>query len=316
MSAPDIQHRPVVSVLIRARNDSQRENLQSILSELIREDRAMTAKVLNGENIISGMGELHLEIICDRISREYKIPLDVGELGVIYLETIRKTAEAEGKYIRAISGSCMYGHVKIRLEPRVPGSGYEFVDEIKNGAIPSEFIEPANLGIQEAMKGGVLSGHEMVDLQAILYDGSYHLGDSNETAFKIAGSIAFKEAARKADPVVLEPIMSIEVRTPQEFVGAIVGDLSRRRGWIEGMERRADGQVIRATAPMATMIGYAQHMRSITQSMGQYSMNFVRYEEVPRGGDSGVDDAGVTANNPRTPKAGSGFAAAQWDEES
>jgi elongation factor G len=269
----------------------------------------------DGETVISGIGELHLESICDRISREYKIQLDVGEPKVIYLETIRKHAEAEGRYIRQVGGRGQYAHLKLRLEPRESGSGYEFVDEIKDGAVPSEFVEPVDLGIQEAMKGGVLAGHEMVDVRAVLYDGSYHVGDSNETAFRIAGSMAFKEAARKASPVVLEPVMSVEVTTPEDFAGAIMGDLSRRRGWIEGMEHRAGSQVIRAIVPLATMIGYAQHMRSITQGRATYSMSFARYDEAPGRDESGGDKVGVTANKPKDPKAGSGFAAAPLDEE-
>jgi elongation factor G len=269
----------------------------------------------DGETVISAMGELHLESICDRISREYKIQLDVGEPKVIYLETIRKHAEAEGKYIRQVGGRGQYAHLKLRLEPRESGSGYEFIDEIKDGAVPSEFVEPVDLGIQEAMKGGVLAGHEMVDVRAVLYDGSYHVGDSNEMAFRIAGSMAFKEAARKASPVVLEPVMSVEVTTPEDFAGAIMGDLSRRRGWIEGMERRAGSQVIRAIVPLATMIGYAQHMRSITQGRPTYSMSFARYDEASGRDESGGDKVGVTANKPKDPKAGSGFAAAPLDEE-
>jgi elongation factor G len=310
--------RRVLSVAIRPKSNADYEKLQRTLNDLTMEDLVMSVEngATDGEKIIRGVGELHLQIICDRIVRERRIPLDVGEFKVIYLETIRKKSEAEGKYVRAFSSRCMYGHVKIRLAPREPGSGYEFVDEIRDGAVPAEFIGPINLGIQEGMKGGVLAGHEMVDLRAVLYDGSYHIGASNEMAFKIAGSMAFKEAARKAGPVVLEPVMSVEVVTPEEFAGAILGDLSKRRGWIEGMEHRAGSQVIRASVPLATMIGYAQHMRLITQGRAEYSMNFARYEEVPRGGQSGADEAGVTANKPKKPKAGSGFAAARWDEES
>ncbi len=318
MSESNTQLRSVICVVIRPRTGDDRENLRRVLSDLTREDPAMRVETgrADGETIVSGVGELHLQIICDRIQREYKIPLDVGEFKVIYLETIRKNADGEGKYIRQVGGRGQYAHVKIRLEPREPGNGYEFVDEIKDGAVPAEFVEPVNLGIQDAMKGGVLAGHEMVDLRAVLYDGSYHVGDSNEMAFKIAGLMAFKEAARKAGPVVLEPVMAVEVVTSEESVGAILGDLSRRRGRIEGMEHRADAQVIRATVPLATMIGYAQHMRSITQGRVSYSMNFACYGEVPRGGESGADEAGVTANKPKKPNAGSGFAAARWDEES
>jgi elongation factor G len=308
----------LIFVVIRPRASGDRERLERALRELAQEDLTIgiAPGPTDGETAVSGVGGLQLEIICDRVVREYKIPLDVGEFKVIYLETIRKNADGEGKYIRQIGGRGQYAHVKVRLEPREAGGGYQFEDEIRDGAVPAEFVEPVNLGIQEAMKGGVLTGHEMVDLRAVLYDGSYHVGDSNEMAFRIAGSMAFKEAARKADPVVLEPVMSVEVVTPEEFAGAILGDLSRRRGRIEGMEHRAGSQVIRATVPLATMIGYAQHMRSITQGRVEYSMNFARYEEVPRGGESGAEEAGVTANKPKKPKAGSGFAAAQWDEES
>ncbi len=268
------------------------------------------------ETTIHGVGELHLEIICDRIVRQYKIPLEVGELKVIYLETIRKHAEGEGKYIRQVGGRGQYAHVKLRLEPGDPASGYEFISEVRNGTVPSEFVEPVNLGIQEAMKAGISAGYEVVDLRAVLSDGSYHAEDSSEVAFKIAGSMAFKAAAREASPVILEPLMSIEVTTPENFAGAIMGDLSSRRGRIEGMESRGGSQLIRATVPLATMIGYAKHMRSLTQGRASYSMNFSRYEATTRHGESGGDEAGVTARKPRGPSAGSGFATAQWDEES
>lgn len=318
MSESNIQPRPVISVPIRPRDEDDREKLERALSDLGLEDPGMRVEsgLINGETLIRGVGELHLQVICDSIVRKYEVPLDIGELKAIYLETIRKNAEGEGKYIRQVGGRGQYAHAKIRLEPRERGSGYEFVDEIRGGVVPKEFVGPVNLGIQEAMKSGVLAGHEVVDLRAVLDDGSYHDEDSNEMAFKIAGSMACKEAARKADPVVLEPVMLIEVIAPKEFAGAILCDLSRRRGRIEGMERRAGGQGIRAMVPLATMIGYAKHMGSITQSRAQYSMNLARYEEVPRGGESGADEAGVASNKPKRPKAGSGFAAAQWDEES
>ncbi|MGC1644726.1 MAG: hypothetical protein WA741_02765 [Candidatus Sulfotelmatobacter sp.] len=225
---------------LRPKSNADHEKLQRVLNDLTLEDLVMRVETgpTDGVTIVRGISELHLQIICDRIVRERKIPLDVGEFKVTYLETIRKKSEAEGKYIRQVGGRGNYAHVKVRLEPRNPGSGYEFVDEIKDGAVPAEFVEPVNLGIQQSMKGGVLAGHEMVDLRAVLYDGSSHEVDSNEMAFQIAGSMAFKEAARKADPVVLEPVMSIEVTTPEEFAGAILGDLSSRRGSIEGMEHR------------------------------------------------------------------------------
>ena len=266
--------------------DGDREILQRALEDLARQDRTIRIEIDPGDGptIVSGMGELHLEAICDRISHEYKIQLELGKPKVIYLETIRKKSEGEGKYIRAVSRIGIYGHVKLRLEPREPGTGYEFVDEITGGAVPPEFVEPVNLGIQEAMKGGVLAGHEMVDLRAILYDGSYHVGDSNEMAFRIAASIAFKEAARKASPVVLEPVMSLEVVTPEDFAGSVMGDLTLRRGRIEGMEHRADSQVIHAIVPLSEMFGYATQLRSITEGRTNYSMNFACYEVAPRSG--------------------------------
>jgi elongation factor G len=243
---------------------------------------------------------------------EYKIHIDVSKPKVIYVETIRKQAEAEGKYIRR----GQYAQVKLRLEPREPGSDYQFVNEIREGAVLPEFVEPINFGIQEAMKGGILAGHEMVDLRAVLYDGSYHVADSSEMAFKIAASIAFKEAARKASPVLMEPVMLVQVVAPEDFAGSIVGDLSVRRGRIEGMEHRAGSQVITAIAPLAEMLGYATHLRSITQGRAEYSMHFAHYEAAPRTGESGADEAGVTANRPKGPKAGSGFAAAELEAES
>ena len=236
----------------------------------------------SGQTIISGMGELHLEIIVDRMMREYKVEANVGKPQVAYRETIRKKAEAEGKYIRQTGGSGNYGHVKIRVEPNEPGKGFEFVDAIKGGVVPKEYIKPTEQGIREALQGGVLAGYEIVDVKATLYDGSYHDVDSNEMAFKIAGSMAFKEAARKATPVLLEPVMSVEVVVPEEYMGTIIGDLNSRRGRIEGMEHRAGSQVIKANVPLSEMFGYATHMRSSTQGRANYSMHFNRYEEAPR----------------------------------
>jgi len=236
----------------------------------------------SGQTIISGMGELHLEIIVDRMMREYKVEANVGKPQVAYRETIRKHAEAEGKYIRQTGGRGQYGHAKIRLEPNEPGKGYEFIDEIVGGSVPKEYIKPIDQGMREAMEGGVLAGYPMVDIKATLYDGSYHEVDSNEMAFKIAGSMAFKEAARRASPVILEPVMAVEVVTPEDYAGVIMGDLSARRGRIEGMEHRAGSQVIKAIVPLAEMFGYATHMRSSTQGRAEYSMHFARYEEAPR----------------------------------
>ena len=275
---------PVISVAVEPKTKSDQEKMGVALGKLAQEDP--TFKVAtdpdSGQTIISGMGELHLEIIVDRMMREFNVQANVGKPQVAYRETVRKKAEAEGKYIRQTGGSGQYGHVKLRIEPNEAGKGYEFVNEIVGGVVPREYIKPVDQGIKEAMEGGVLAGYEMVDVKAILYDGSYHEVDSNEIAFKIAGSMAFKEAARKASPVLLEPVMSVEVVVPEEFMGTIIGDLNSRRGRIEGIEHRAGSQVIKAMVPLAEMFGYATTMRSNTQGRATFSMHFARYEEAPR----------------------------------
>ncbi|MGO9649936.1 MAG: elongation factor G [Terriglobales bacterium] len=275
---------PVISVAVEPKTKADQEKMGMALSKLAQEDPTFKVHTDpdSGQTIISGMGELHLEIIIDRMMREYKVEANVGKPQVAYRETIRRKAEAEGKYIRQTGGRGQYGHAKIRIEPNEPGKGYEFVNEVIGGSVPKEFVKPIDQGIKEAMEGGVLAGYEMVDVKAILYDGSYHDVDSNEMAFKIAGSMAFKEAARKASPVLLEPVMAVEVVTPEDYAGVIMGDLSSRRGRIEGMEHRAGSQVIKAIVPLAEMFGYATHMRSSTQGRAEYSMHFARYEEVPR----------------------------------
>ncbi len=275
---------PVISVAVEPKTKADQEKMGMALGRLAQEDPTFKVHTDpdSGQTIISGMGELHLEIIVDRMMREYKVEANVGKPQVAYRETIRRKAEAEGKYIRQTGGRGQYGHAKIRIEPQEPGKGYEFVNDIVGGSVPKEFIKPIDQGIREAMEGGVLAGYEMVDVKATLYDGSYHDVDSNEMAFKIAGSMAFKEAARKASPVLLEPVMSVEVVTPEDYAGVIMGDLSSRRGRIEGMEHRAGSQVIKAIVPLAEMFGYATHMRSSTQGRAEYSMHFARYEEAPR----------------------------------
>ena len=275
---------PVISVAVEPKTKADQEKMGMALGRLAQEDPTFKVHTDpdSGQTIISGMGELHLEIIVDRMMREYKVEANVGKPQVAYRETIRKKAEGEGKYIRQTGGRGQYGHAKIRLEPQEPGKGYEFVNDIVGGSVPKEFIKPIDQGIKEAMEGGVLAGYEMVDVKATLYDGSYHDVDSNEMAFKIAGSMAFKEAARKASPVLLEPVMAVEVVTPEDYAGVIMGDLSSRRGRIEGMEHRAGSQVIKAIVPLAEMFGYATHMRSSTQGRAEYSMHFARYEEAPR----------------------------------
>ncbi|HUA16033.1 MAG TPA: elongation factor G [Verrucomicrobiae bacterium] len=275
---------PVISVAVEPKTKADQEKMGMALSKLAQEDPTFKVHTDpdSGQTIISGMGELHLEIIVDRMMREYKVEANVGKPQVAYRETIRKHSEAEGKYIRQTGGRGQYGHVKIYLDPQEPGKGYEFVNEIVGGVVPKEYIKPVDHGIQEALEGGVLAGYPMVDVKATLFDGSYHDVDSNEMAFKIAGSMAFKEAARRASPVLLEPVMAVEVVTPEDFAGTIMGDLSSRRGRIEGMEHRAGSQVIKAIVPLAEMFGYATHMRSSTQGRAEYSMHFARYEEAPR----------------------------------
>ena len=275
---------PVISVAVEPKTKADQEKMGMALGRLAQEDPTFKVHTDpdSGQTIISGMGELHLEIIVDRMMREYKVEANVGKPQVAYRETIRKHAEAEGKYIRQTGGRGQYGHAKIYLDPQPPGTGYEFVNDIVGGSVPKEFIKPIDQGIQEALEGGVLAGYPMVDVKATLFDGSYHDVDSNEMAFKIAGSMAFKEAARKASPVLLEPVMAVEVVTPEDYAGTIMGDLSSRRGRIEGMEHRAGSQVIKAIVPLAEMFGYATHMRSSTQGRAEYSMHFARYEEAPR----------------------------------
>jgi len=275
---------PVISVAVEPKTKADQEKMGMALAKLAQEDPTFKVHTDpdSGQTIISGMGELHLEIIVDRMMREYKVEANVGKPQVAYRETVRKHAEAEGKYIRQTGGRGQYGHAKIKLDPQPPGMGYEFVNDIVGGSVPKEFIKPIDQGIQEALEGGVLAGYPVVDVKVTLYDGSYHDVDSNEMAFKIAGSMAFKEAARKASPVLLEPVMAVEVVTPEDYAGAIMGDLSSRRGRIEGMEHRAGSQVIKAIVPLAEMFGYATHMRSSTQGRAEYSMHFARYEETPR----------------------------------
>jgi elongation factor G len=275
---------PVISVAVEPKTKADQEKMGMALGKLAQEDPTFKVHTDpdSGQTIISGMGELHLEIIVDRMMREYKVEANVGKPQVAYRETIRKHSEAEGKYIRQTGGKGQYGHAKIKLDPQPPGVGYEFVNDVTGGSVPKEFIKPIDQGIREALEGGILAGYPMVDVKATLYDGSYHDVDSNEMAFKIAGSMAFKEAARKASPVLLEPVMAVEVVTPEDYAGVIMGDLSSRRGRIEGMEHRAGSQVIKAIVPLAEMFGYATHMRSSTQGRAEYSMHFARYEEAPR----------------------------------
>jgi elongation factor G len=274
----------VISVAIEPKTKADQEKMGVALSRLADEDPTFKVRTDedSGQTIISGMGELHLEILVDRMRREHKVDANVGEPKVAFRETIRKKAEAEGKYIRQTGGSGNYGHCKLRVEPNTPGAGYEFINDIKGGTIPKEYIKPIDQGVQGALELGILAGFPIVDVKVTLYDGSYHEVDSNEMAFKFAGSIAFKEAARKASPVLLEPVMAVEVTVPEEFMGVIIGDINSRRGRIEGMEHAAGSQVIKAIVPLKEMFGYVNDIRSSTQGRASYSMQFARYEEAPR----------------------------------
>jgi elongation factor G len=228
------------------------------------------------------MGELHLDIIVDRMMREFKVEANVGKPQVAYKETIKESTKSEAKFARQSGGRGQYGHVFIELEPQEPGTGYEFVNKVVGGSIPKEFIGPVDNGIREAMENGILAGYPVLDIKVTLYDGSYHDVDSSEMAFKIAGSMAFKEGCRKAKPILLEPVFKIEVTVPEEYMGDVMGDINSRRGRVEGMEARAGAQVIRGYVPLSEMFGYATDLRSKTQGRGVYTMQFAHYEEVPK----------------------------------
>ena len=235
-----------------------------------------------GDTIIAGMGELHLDIIVDRLLREFKVEANVGNPQVAYKESIQGTAEAEGKFVRQTGGHGQYGHVKLRIEPQEPGKGYEFVNAIVGGVVPKEFVGPTDQGVREALESGVIAGYPVLDVKVTLFDGSYHEVDSSEMAFKIAGSMAVKEALQKAKPVLLEPMMKVEVVTPDEYLGDVMGDLNGRRGRIEGMELEKGVQTVHAFVPLSEMFGYATSLRSSTQGRANYSMEFDHYEPVPK----------------------------------
>jgi elongation factor G len=274
---------PVIQIAIEPKTKADQERLSEALQKLAKEDPSFRVSVNRetGQTLIAGMGELHLEIIVDRMLREFKVDANVGKPQVAYRETIRRVAEAEGRFVRQSGGHGQFGVVDLRIEPMAKGTGFEFIDETKGGAIPRNFIPAVEEGVREAMETGVLAGYPMVDIRAILLDGKYHEVDSSELAFKIAGSMAFKEAADKAHPVLLEPVMEAEVVTPQEFMGDVIGDLNSRRGKILEMESRAGTQVIAARVPLASMFGYATRLRSITQGRATYTMQFAVYEPVP-----------------------------------
>ena len=276
---------PVIRVAIEPKTKAGQEKMGIALAKLAEEDPTFKTYTdeETGQTIIAGMGELHLEIIVDRLLREFKVEANVGAPQVSYKETIRKKVDQETKYKRQSGGSGQYGHVKIILEPNEPGKGYEFINAVTGGSIPKEFIEPVNAGIKGAMQNGVLAGYEVVDVKVTLYDGSYHEVDSSEMAFKIAGSMAFKEAMRKADPVLTEPIMKVVVIVPEEYMGDVIGDMNSRRGQIQSMEATQPGiQEITANVPLSEMFGYATDLRSKTQGRGVYSMEPSHFSEVPK----------------------------------
>ena len=274
---------PVISVAVEPRTKVDQEKMGVALQRLAKEDPSFRVHTdqESGQTIISGMGELHLEIIVDRMKREFKVDANVGKPQVAYRETLRSKVESEGKFVRQSGGRGQYGHVWLRIEPLEPGKGYEFVNGIVGGAVPREFIPAVDKGIQEAVRTGVIAGYPIVDVKVTIFDGSYHDVDSNEMAFKIAGSMGFKEGFRKAKPVLLEPIMKVEVVTPEDYYGDIVGDLNRRRGQIIGMEESPSGKVVTAEVPLAEMFQYSTAMRSMSQGRANYTMEFAKYMEVP-----------------------------------
>ena len=280
MEFPD----PVISVAVEPRTKADQEKMGIALQKLAKEDPSFRVHTdeESGQTIISGMGELHLDIIVDRMRREFKVEANVGKPQVAYRETIRRVVEQEGKFVRQSGGRGQYGHVYLRIEPLEPGAGYEFENAIVGGVVPKEYIPAVDKGAHEQMENGVIAGYPLVDCKVTLYDGSYHDVDSSEMAFKIAGAMAFKDGALKADPVLLEPIMKVEVVTPEDYMGDVMGDLNRRRGLPQGMDDSPAGKIIRAEVPLAEMFGYATDLRSMSQGRAVYSMEFDKYSEVPQ----------------------------------
>ncbi len=274
---------PVIAVAVEPKTKADQEKMGISLSKLAAEDPSFRVRTdeESGQTIISGMGELHLEIIVDRMRREFNVEANVGAPQVAYRETIRKTVEQEGKFVRQSGGRGQYGHVWLRLEPKEPGSGYEFINAIVGGVIPKEYVPAIDKGVKEQMQNGVIAGYPVVDVKVTVFDGSYHEVDSSEMAFKIAGSQAFKEGARKAGALLLEPIMSVEVVTPEDYMGDVMGDLNRRRGILQGMEDIPTGKTIKAEVPLGEMFGYATILRSLTQGRASYTMQFAKYQEAP-----------------------------------
>jgi elongation factor G len=277
---------PVISQAVEPKTKADQERMGMALSRLAQEDPSFRVRTdeESGQTIISGMGELHLEIIVDRMKREFSVEANVGKPQVAYRETIRKVCEEiEGKFVKQSGGRGQYGHVVLKLEPLPPGGGYQFVDAIKGGVVPREYIPAVDKGIQETLPSGILAGYPVVDVKATLFFGSYHDVDSNENAFRMAASMAFKDGMRKASPVLLEPMMAVEVETPEDYAGTVMGDLSSRRGMLQGMDDMVGGgKVIKAEVPLAEMFGYATNLRSLTQGRATYTMEFKHYSEAPK----------------------------------
>ena len=275
---------PVISVAVEPKTKADQEKMAIALQKLAQEDPSFRVSTdeESGQTIISGMGELHLEIIVDRMLREFKVDAEVGQPQVAYRETIRKAVEQEYKYAKQSGGRGQYGHVFLRIEPLPAASGFEFVNDIKGGVVPKEYIPAVEKGCKEALQSGVLAGYPVEDVKVTLFDGSYHEVDSSEMAFKLAASMGFKEGARKAGAVILEPMMKVEVETPEEYMGDVIGDLNKRRGQVNSMDDRNGVKIIAAYCPLAQMFGYSTDLRSMTQGRATYSMEFDHYEEVPK----------------------------------
>ncbi|MCL5004798.1 MAG: elongation factor G, partial [Patescibacteria group bacterium] len=275
---------PVISIRIEPKTKADQEKIGIAMRRLAEEDPTfrVSGDQETGETIISGMGELHLEILVDRMKREFGVEANVGRPQVAYKETIKGESEAEGKYIKQSGGRGQYGHVRLRVKALERGKGFEFVNEIKGGAIPQEYIPATEKGVKESLDKGILAGYPVIDVEVTLYDGSFHEVDSSEAAFKIAGSMAFQEAAKNAKPVILEPLMKVQILVPQDFIGDVTGDLQGKRGRIEALGERANIKVIDAKVPLSEMFGYATKLRSMTQGRGSFTMEFDRYEEAPK----------------------------------
>lgn len=289
---------PVINVAIEPKSKGDQDKMGLALSKLAEEDPTFRTYTDDetGQTIIAGMGELHLDVLVDRMKREFKVEANIGAPQVAYRETIRKAAECEGKFVRQSGGRGQYGHVRVLYEPNETGKGFEFIDKVVGGVVPKEFIKPTMEGIMGSLNNGLIAGYPIIDIKATLFDGSYHDVDSSEMAFKIAGSISLKEAAKKCDPVLLEPIMEVEVVAPTDYLGSVMGDISSRRGHIKEQEERGNAVAVIATVPLSEMFGYATDLRSYTQGRGSYSMQFSHYNEVPKSISEKIAKKSATSN--------------------